>query len=266
MSSVSLLERDNFSCRLLPQPTEHREDEGADLTRLDLEMHYVAYDAFCPGAKPLTYRKSLGKVKWKWLCFAGRRPLRKDQVQKFLQVSTASVVYDTWHHTAGHSRETGALFLWHADDSVLVDIWTPRLYLLHNQTTLVHLLSCPLSQLGVEPAAQRARTASVSFLTHTIFVWITSSSQIKPAYAFASEENLSSDIHSYHTRSSKDFHIDGLPTINALWNADNRNNLPTSLKSISMLALFKKQLAKSFFRKHVSHFWISVNLCLLFCM
>lgn len=41
--------KDNFSCRLLPQPTEHSEDEESDRTRLNLEMHLAVCDALCLG-------------------------------------------------------------------------------------------------------------------------------------------------------------------------------------------------------------------------
>lgn len=136
-------------------------------------------------AKPLSYRKSLGKVRRKWLCSAGCRSLRKD-VQEFLQVSTASVVYDTWHHTAGHSGETGVLFLWHADDSVLADIWTPHLYLLHSRRLLCtyYLVHYP----SLESSQQlREHVLQLSAPSNTVFVWISSLSQTRLVSAFAGE-------------------------------------------------------------------------------
>ena len=71
-------------------------------------------------------------------------------------------------------------------------------------------------------------------------------------FSFQNFLKFSSDIHSYQTRHSKDFHLPLCRTSHnqrtlkyrgpSLW-----NNLPTSLKSISSLTLFKKHLKKSLF-------------------
>lgn len=136
-------------------------------------------------AKPLTYRKSLGKVKWTWLCSAGCRSPWTD-VQKFLQVSTASVVYDTWHHTTGHSGEGDCR-------TVFATCWRqcPRGYLdttsllATQQRSLVHYLvhySCLESVQHVGKCRLQ-----LSPLSHSMCVWISNSLETRPVFAFCCE-------------------------------------------------------------------------------
>ena len=167
MSSFSLLE-------------EHHVDEGRDLTRLNLEMHHVAIWCILSGQslclkgnhwersnKRGYVRRAVGHKEK-----TSRNSCRSAQPLWFMMLGVTTLV------TAG--MKTVGLFLWHADNSVLVDIF---IRLTSREVLFMYLLFL----LGVEPTGRITRSTAASSLLHDMFVWISSLLQIRPAFVFSNE-------------------------------------------------------------------------------
>lgn len=123
MSSLSLLEETTLAVVCPARPGQPHSSITAwvrDLTMLKLDL-IIALLTVRPAWA--TYRHRLGEEKIKWTRLCSVEPLRKD-----IQKNSCRSALPLWLWSLAWWRQTqrggGRLFLWHADSSVLVDIWT----------------------------------------------------------------------------------------------------------------------------------------------
>lgn len=127
-------------------------------------------------AKPLTYRKTLGKVKWTWLCSASGRSPKKMSRNSCRSAQPLWLWYLALHRSAQQERRLWSCFC-DMLTCVLVDIWTPCLYLPDSREVLCTLFH--YSCLG-----SRQQVWELSPFLCCVLVWMSSLIQIKPVYVF----------------------------------------------------------------------------------